>query len=148
MPWFRRIIVRRATHGTGKISVGGINQMFKLESEAGYVDLHDHVETLIKAELRAELTSFFEQASNDSWAPKLPFTSPKKPATPITPQLFHPHLEDFTLFFQVKVVPLTQWNTDLAYQQAQEILTQACQMQILLLRNATSVNQAGIINFY
>ena len=33
MPWFKRIIVRRATHGTGKISVGSANQWFKLESE-------------------------------------------------------------------------------------------------------------------
>ena len=51
MPWFRRIIVRRATHGTGKISVGGINQMFKLESESGYVEIHDRLEMLIKSEL-------------------------------------------------------------------------------------------------
>lgn len=99
MPWFRRIIVRRATHGTGKISVGGINQTFKLESEAGYVELLDKVERLIKSELQAELITLFEQAGHDSWTPKLPFVSPKKPATPITPQLFHSHLEDFTLFF-------------------------------------------------
>ena len=33
MPWFKRIIMRRATHGVGKISVGGFNQWFKLEAE-------------------------------------------------------------------------------------------------------------------
>ena len=33
VPFFRKIIVRRATQGTGKLSVGALSQWFKLEAE-------------------------------------------------------------------------------------------------------------------
>ena len=55
MPWFKRIIVRRATHGVGKISVGGFNQWFKLEAEYGYLEAKERLEMIIKAELQSEL---------------------------------------------------------------------------------------------
>ena len=55
MPWFRRIIVRRTTYGTGKITVGGFNQWFRLSAEQGYEQIKSELEMTIKNELLQEL---------------------------------------------------------------------------------------------
>ena len=65
MPWFKRIIVRRTTYGTGKITLGGFNQWFRLNAEQGYEQIKSDLENTIKNELFLELDQYFDDVQND-----------------------------------------------------------------------------------
>ena len=74
IPYFKKIIIRRATQGTGKLSVGAISQWFKLDAEQAYYHAKEGLEKIMKAQMSSTLARNFEDARQVSWAPKLPFS--------------------------------------------------------------------------
>jgi hypothetical protein len=47
IPFYKRILIRRATVGTGKLTVGGFAKWFKLDVENQFIKIRDLIEVNI-----------------------------------------------------------------------------------------------------
>jgi hypothetical protein len=44
IPFYKRNLIRRATVGSGKLTVGGFNKWFKLDVEKQFVEIKERIE--------------------------------------------------------------------------------------------------------
>jgi hypothetical protein len=85
--FYKRLMIRRATMGTGKLSASGLTKWFKLDMEDQFSSLKKYTEDNITEELKRELQKILVEAQCESWAPKAPL------------QGYHSHMDDFFMFF-------------------------------------------------
>jgi hypothetical protein len=65
-------LIRRATVGTGKLTVGGFAKWFKLDVENQFIKIRDLIEVNITNQLSKEMKKVLREAEAESWVPKQP----------------------------------------------------------------------------
>ena len=65
IPFYKRILIRRATVGTGKLTVGGFAKWFKLDVESQFLKIRDYIEQNITLKLSKEMTRVVKEAEEE-----------------------------------------------------------------------------------
>lgn len=135
--FYKRILIRRATMGSGKLTVSGLNKWFKLDTDK-LAKTKRFMEDNISKALKKELDKILVEAASESWCPKEAMSGKT---------LYHSHMDDFFMFFLTIVVPLASYNAELATQQA-DLMLRTFSRQIIKQACSGKINQCGIINLY